>query len=119
MTGQKKKMSKLFISPNKAETFGIKIAKDGVKRSAFEILSRDGVDFNKLRSIWNNIPLASQDEEEQLEMFGEENIYRKERSLKYRYVTFNTNKRRKKELMKKLTYSILPYPKKEQTEKER
>jgi len=58
----------LKISPNEAEKFGIKIAKDGVKRSAFEILSRDGVDFNKLRSIWNNIPLASQDEEEQLEI---------------------------------------------------
>ena len=58
----------LKISPNEAEKFGIKIAKDGVKRSAFEILSRDGVDFNKLRSIWNNIPAASQDEEEQLEI---------------------------------------------------
>ena len=58
----------LKISPNEAEKFGIKIAKDGVKRSAFEILSRDRVDFNKLRSIWNNIPTASQDEEEQLEI---------------------------------------------------
>ena len=58
----------LKISPNEAEKFGIKIAKDGVKRSAFEILSRDGVDFNKLRLIWNNIPTASQDEEEQLEI---------------------------------------------------
>ena len=44
-------------------------------------------------------------------MFGEENIYRRERSLKFRYVVFNANKRRKKELMKKLTYTILPYPK--------
>ena len=52
--------------------------------------------------------------EKLIEMFGEENIYRRERSLKYRYVVFNANKRRKKELMKKLTYSILPYPKKEQ-----
>ena len=46
-------------------------------------------------------------------MFGEENIYREDRAQKFRYVTFNANKRRKKELMKKLTYSILPYPKKE------
>ena len=51
--------------------------------------------------------------EKLIEMYGEENIYRRERSLKYRYVVFNANKRRKKELMKKLTYSILPYPKKE------
>ena len=39
--------------------FNIKIAKDGVKRSAFEILSRNGVDFNKIRSIWRKIPKAS------------------------------------------------------------
>ena len=56
------------ISPNEAEKFNIKIAKDGVKRSAFEILSREGVTFAKLRSIWNKIPKASRDEEEQIEI---------------------------------------------------
>jgi len=56
------------ISPNEAEKFNIKIAKDGVKRSAFEILSREGVTFNKLRSIWSKIPKASKDEEEQIEI---------------------------------------------------
>ncbi len=58
----------LKITPNEAEKFKIKIAKDGVKRSAFQILSREGVTFNKLRSIWNNIPKASKDEEEQIEI---------------------------------------------------
>jgi tRNA uridine 5-carboxymethylaminomethyl modification enzyme len=58
----------LKISPNEAVKFNIKIAKDGVKRSAFEILSREDVSFNKLRSIWNKIPKASRDEEEQLEI---------------------------------------------------
>jgi len=56
------------ISPNEAEKFNIKIAKDGVKRSAFEILSRDGVNFEKLRSIWKKIPKASEKEEEQIEI---------------------------------------------------
>jgi len=56
------------ISPNEAEKFNIKIAKDGVKRSAFEILSRDGVNFEKLRSIWKKIPKASEQEEEQIEI---------------------------------------------------
>ena len=56
------------ISPNKAEKFNIKIAKDGIKRSAFDILSREGVTFDKLRSIWNKIPLASRKEEEQIEI---------------------------------------------------
>jgi len=58
----------LKISPNEAKKFDIKIAKDGVKRSAFEILSRDGVTFNKLRSIWKKIPKASKEEEEQIEI---------------------------------------------------
>ena len=56
------------ISPNEAEKFNIKIAKDGIKRSAFEVLSREGVTFNKLRSIWKKIPIASRNEEEQIEI---------------------------------------------------
>ena len=56
------------ISPNEAEKFKIKIAKDGVKRSAFDLLSRDGVNFDKLRLIWSKIPQATRKEEEQIEI---------------------------------------------------
>ena len=45
------------------------------------------------------------------EMYGEENVYYKNRSQKFRYIIFVTDKRRKKELLKKLLYPILPYPK--------
>jgi len=58
----------LKISPNKADKFDIKIAKDGVKRSAFDILSRDGVNFKKIRSIWPEIPKSSYNAEEQIEI---------------------------------------------------
>ena len=58
----------LKISPSRAEKYNIKIAKDGVKRSAFEILSREGITFDNLRSIWPKIPKASKTEEEQLEI---------------------------------------------------
>jgi len=61
-------LKSLKISPNEADKFNIKIAKDGVKRSALEILSRKGVTFNKLREIWNKIPKASKDAEEQIEI---------------------------------------------------
>ena len=61
-------LKSLKISPNEAAKFNIKIAKDGIKRSALEILSREGVTFNKLRSIWNKIPKASKSEEEQIEI---------------------------------------------------
>ena len=58
----------LKISPNEADKFDIKIAKDGVKRTAFELLSRKGVNLSKLRSIWKKIPEASKKEEEQIEI---------------------------------------------------
>ena len=61
-------LKSLKISPNEAEKFNIKIAKDGVKRSALEVLSRDGVTFEKLRSIWTEIPKATRKEEEQIEI---------------------------------------------------
>ena len=62
-----KYISNLKISPNEAEKFNIKIAKDGVKRSAIDILSREGVDFDKIRSIWE-IPYYPKKVEEQLEI---------------------------------------------------
>ena len=61
-------LKSLKITPNEAQKFNIKIAKDGVKRSAFDILSRNGVTLNKLREIWPKIPNASRDEEEQIEI---------------------------------------------------
>ncbi len=61
-------LKRLKISPNEAEKFGIKIAKDGVKRSAFDILSREGASFSKLRLIWSEIPKATRKEEEQMEI---------------------------------------------------
>jgi len=63
-----KKLHNLKISPNHAAKFSINMAKDGVKRSAFELLSRKGVNFSKLRSIWKDIPQAKKSEEEQLEI---------------------------------------------------
>jgi hypothetical protein len=38
-------------------------------------------------------------------------VKRKERAQKHRYVHFNCDRRRQKELMRKLRYPILPYPK--------
>ena len=48
------------------------------------------------------------------EKYGEENVYYVERPRKHRYIYFNCNKRRKKELIKKLRYKILEYPKSNQ-----
>jgi hypothetical protein len=49
------------------------------------------------------------------EKFGKENIYWGDRSLKHRYIYFLGNKKQKKELLAKLKYPILPYPKGDNT----
>ena len=46
-----------------------------------------------------------------IEQYGEDFIEEYYSSMKYRYVYFNGSKARKKHLLKKLKYEILPYPK--------
>ena len=46
-----------------------------------------------------------------IEIYGEEFVEEYFSSLKYRYMYFNGSKTRKKQLIKKLKYKILPYPK--------
>jgi tRNA uridine 5-carboxymethylaminomethyl modification enzyme len=62
------KMGQSTISPNKADAFGIKIAKDGVLRSSNEILTQKGVDMNKIREIWADVPFFSKEIDEQVEI---------------------------------------------------
>ena len=62
------KMQKSHISPSKAGNFGIKIAKDGVLRSSNEILTQKGVDMNKIREIWKEIPYFDKEIDEQIEI---------------------------------------------------
>jgi len=61
-------MSKAYISPTKANSFGIKIAKDGVLRSANEILTQKEVNMDKIREIWREIPLFDKEIDEQIEI---------------------------------------------------
>ena len=62
------KMDQSTISPNKAEKFGVKIAKDGILRSSNEILTQKGVDMRKIREIWPDIPYFSKEIDEQVEI---------------------------------------------------
>jgi len=63
-----KKMSESSISPSKIEKFDIKIAKDGVLRKSNEILTQKGVDMNKIREIWPDIPFFDKKIDEQIEI---------------------------------------------------
>ena len=62
------KLDKLSLSPSNAEKSGIKIAKDGVIRSANQILSQKGVNISKLRKIWPEIIKYSEEIDEQIEI---------------------------------------------------
>ena len=46
-----------------------------------------------------------------IEKYGAENVYFVERPRKHRYIYFNAKSKRRKELLTKLRYDILPYPK--------
>jgi tRNA uridine 5-carboxymethylaminomethyl modification enzyme len=61
-------MSKSYISPTKANNFGVKIAKDGILRSANEILTQKEVKMDKIREIWSEIPLFDKEIDEQIEI---------------------------------------------------
>jgi tRNA uridine 5-carboxymethylaminomethyl modification enzyme len=62
------KMDQSTISPNRAEKFGIKIAKDGILRNSNEILTQKWVDMSKIREIWSDIPFFSSEIDEQVEI---------------------------------------------------
>jgi tRNA uridine 5-carboxymethylaminomethyl modification enzyme len=61
-------MNNLNISPSKADLHGIKISKDGVFRSADEVLTYKGVNMKKIRKIWPEIQYYSQEIDEQIEI---------------------------------------------------
>ena len=62
------KMNQSTISPNKAEQFGVKIAKDGILRFSNEILTQKGVDMSKIREIWPDVPFFNNEIDEQVEI---------------------------------------------------
>ena len=61
-------MKNYKISPSKAEKFGVKIAKDGVLRTAEEVLSRNSIKMSKIREIWPEIPFFNKEIDEQIEI---------------------------------------------------
>ena len=62
------KMDKLTITPSKISKFSINIAKDGILRSALQVLSQKGVNMHKIREIWPEITYFSREIDDQLEI---------------------------------------------------
>ncbi|MDA9624418.1 tRNA uridine-5-carboxymethylaminomethyl(34) synthesis enzyme MnmG [Pelagibacteraceae bacterium] len=63
-----KELKKVLITPNAAQKYSINIAKDGVKRSALQVLGLKGVDMKKIREIWPKIPQIGHSIDNQVEV---------------------------------------------------
>jgi len=63
-----RKMKKLSISPSKVDKYGINIAKDGVLRTALQVLNQKDVKMRKIREIWPDIPYISKEVDDQIEI---------------------------------------------------
>ena len=74
------KMDKLKISPSKVSKYGVKIAKDGILRTASNILAQKGVTMDKIREIWPELSFISKDIDEQLETNAHYKGYLKKQS---------------------------------------
>jgi len=62
------KMDVLRVTPSAIDKYGIKIAKDGILRSSNEILTQKGVNMEKIREIWPDIPFYNKEIDSQIEI---------------------------------------------------
>ena len=58
----------LYISPNELEKFDIKTKKDGTRRTAFNVMSYDGVSRETINTIWPELKEMSDDVYEEIEI---------------------------------------------------
>ena len=63
-----KSLKSNFLSPNEAKKFSIKIAMDGVKRSALEVIGQRNVNMAKIRQIFPTIPAYEECLDKQVEI---------------------------------------------------
>ena len=63
-----KSLKSSLLSPNEAKKFSIKIAMDGVKRTALEIIGQRNVNMAKIRQIFTSIPKYERELDKQVEI---------------------------------------------------
>ena len=61
-------MKSLTVTPNEAKQYDININKDGIRRSAFDLLYYNGITFDQLCSIWPEIKSIAPEIIEQLQI---------------------------------------------------
>ena len=68
------------ISPNQASKYGVKISKDGVKRSGLQVMSQRNLNMAKIRQIWPSIPYHGKAFDKQVEIEAHYSGYLKRQS---------------------------------------
>jgi len=68
LKGARSRLALLNLSPNEAARHGITINRDGIRRSALELIALPGVDFGKLAGIWPELTTLAPEIAEQLEI---------------------------------------------------
>lgn len=64
----RKVVEELSVSPQELESYGIKTKKDGVKRTAFNVMSYDDVSHETIFTIWSELQNMSEEVYESLEI---------------------------------------------------
>lgn len=59
---------KLIVNPNELDKFGVKMKRDGTKRSAFNVMSYDGVSRETITQIWPELQTMPDDIYEAIEI---------------------------------------------------
>ena len=85
----------LYISPNELDKYGIKTKKDGTRRTAFNIMSYEGVSRETINQIWPELSEMPADVFEEIEIeakysgylkrqFADIEVFKKDENLKIR-----------------------------------
>ena len=67
--------SSFNLTPNEAQKHGLKITMDGVRRTAFELMSYSEIEFDHLRAIWPELSKVSDSIAEQIKTDAAYSVY--------------------------------------------
>lgn len=75
MTRGRELLKSLTITPNEAAKAGLKVNEDGIRRSAYDLLSYNDIDINRLSKVWMEFNTLSCDVVEPLEIEAQYAVY--------------------------------------------
>ena len=75
LAGGRAALRDVSLTPNEAESFGLSLNKDGVRRSAYDLLARSDVDFIDLERIWPDLDAMHQRVKDALKIEAGYSVY--------------------------------------------